>query len=260
MRGRAEALVRPDGVRTDLSKTAVPADCQWVCKRICKDFASGVGLSDRLETCVPARDERAEAPRCPPTLETPTDQRDTTSSTRRPDGTRGTRATGYGSISTPRPPSSCVDALDRLARSEPFRGAALARLQVRLPDGRPLRVSVRLTDAGTIRDPDGTYRSSEGVAYVDVSGDFDTHVVARQVIDATTRPYHEVPASEQAAAELDVARVDRALDGRAPTAKALDGQTRDVVRARAQRAADQTRDQRIADVVRRSWDLGIGWD
>jgi hypothetical protein len=152
------------------------------------------------------------------------------------------------------------DALDRVARSDPPSGAALARLQVRLPDGRPLRVSVRLTDAGTIRDPDGAYRGSEGVAYVDVSGDFDTHVAARQVMDAATRPYHEVPASEQAAAALDAARVDRALDGRAPAAQVLDGQTRDAVRGRAQRAADQTRDQRVADVVRRSRDLGIGWD
>jgi hypothetical protein len=152
------------------------------------------------------------------------------------------------------------DAIDRIARAEVSGSAALARLDVRLPDGRPLRLSVRLTDTGTIRDPDGTYRSSEGVAYVDVSGDFDTHVAARQVIDAATRPYHEVPPSEQAAAELDAARVDQALDGRRPTAKALDGQTRDAVRARAQRAADQTRDQRIADVVRRSRDLGIGWD
>jgi len=151
------------------------------------------------------------------------------------------------------------DALDPIVRSEPA-GAALARLDVRLPDGRPLRLSVRLTDAGTIRDPDGTCRSSEGVAYVDVSGDFDTHVAARQVIDAATSPYHDVPRSEQAAAELDAARVDRALGGRAPTAAALDNQTRDVVRARAQQAADHTRTQRIADVVRRSRDLGIGWD
>jgi hypothetical protein len=152
------------------------------------------------------------------------------------------------------------DTLDRIARSEPSSGAALARLDVRLPDGRPLRVSVRLTDAGTIRGPDGTYRSSEGVAYADVSGDFDTHVAARQVIDAATCPYLEVPRSEQAAAELDAARVDRVLDGRGPTAKVLDGQMRDVVRACAQQAADQTRTQRIADVVRRSRDLGIGWD
>jgi len=153
------------------------------------------------------------------------------------------------------------DALDRLALNEPSGTAALARLDVRLPDGRPLRLSVRLTDAGTIRDPDGMYRSSEGVAYVDVSGDLDTHVAARQVMDAATRPYHEVPRSEQAAAELDAARVDQALDGRAPTAKALDGQVRDAVRARAQQTADQTRDQRIADVVRRQQrDLEIGWD
>ena len=71
------------------------------------------------------------------------------------------------------------DALDRIIRSDSSRGAALARSDVRLPDGRPLRLSVRLTDAGTIRGPDGTHQSSEGVAYVDVSGDFDTHVAAR---------------------------------------------------------------------------------
>jgi hypothetical protein len=152
------------------------------------------------------------------------------------------------------------DALDRIIRSEPSSGAALARLDVRLSDGRPLRVSVRLTEAGTIRGPDGMYRSSEGVAYVDVLGDFDTHVAARQVIDAATRPYVEVPRSEQAAAELDAARVDRALDGRGSMAKALDDRTQDAVRTRAQRAADQTREQRIADVVRRSRQLGIGWD
>jgi hypothetical protein len=152
------------------------------------------------------------------------------------------------------------DALDRIARSDPSRRAPLARLDVRLPDGRPLRLSVRLTDVGTNREVDGAHRTSEHAAYVDLSGDFDTHVAARRVIDTATRPYLEVPASEQAAAELDAARVDRALDGRAPTAAALDDQTRNVVRARAQRAADQTRGQRIADVVRRSRDLGIGWD
>ena len=152
------------------------------------------------------------------------------------------------------------DALDRIIRTDPSRDATLARSDVRLPDGRPLRLSVRLTDTGTIRDRDGVYRGSEGVAYADVSGDFDTHVAARQVIDAATRPYLEVPRSEQVAAELDAARVDQALHGRVPTAKALDDQTRDAVRARAQRAADQSRGQRIADVVRRSRDLGIGWD
>jgi hypothetical protein len=152
------------------------------------------------------------------------------------------------------------DALDRIIRTDPSRDATLARSDVRLPDGRPLRLSVRLTDTGTIRDPDGTYRASEGVAYVDVSGDFDTHVAARQIIDAATRPYLEVPHSEQVAADLDATRVDQALHGRVRTAKALDDQTRDAVRARAQRAADQTRDQWDADVVRRSRDLGIGWD
>jgi hypothetical protein len=152
------------------------------------------------------------------------------------------------------------DALDRIIRSDPSRGAALARSDVRLPDGRPLRLSVRLTDTGTTRGPDGTYRGSDGVAYVDVSGDLDTHIAARSVIDAATRPYHDVPPSQHAATELDAARVDRALDGRAPTATTFDDQTRAAVGARAQRAADQTREQRIADVVRRQRDLGIGWD
>jgi len=152
------------------------------------------------------------------------------------------------------------DALDRIIRSGPSGAAALARLDVRLPDGRPLRLSVRLTDTDTIRQVDDTHRTSERAAYVDVSGDFDTHVAARQVIDAATRQYVEVPRSEQAAAELDAARVDQALGGRAPTARPLDGQLRDAVRARAQQAADQTRTQRITDVVRRSRDLGIGWD
>lgn len=152
------------------------------------------------------------------------------------------------------------DALERIARSEPSGPVALARLGVRLPDGRSLRLSVRLTDAGTIRAPDGAYRESEGVAYVDVSGDFDIHVAARRVLDAATRPYLEVPGSEQVAAELDAARVEQALDGRGPTGGALDGQVRDVVRARAQRTADQSRGQRVADAVRRQRQLGIEWD
>ena len=104
------------------------------------------------------------------------------------------------------------DALDRIIRSDPSRGAPMARSDVRLPDGRPLRLSVRLTDAGTIRSPAGVYRGSDGIGYVDVSGDFDTHVAAREVIDAATRPYHEVPRSEQAAAELD-AYLDELADG-----------------------------------------------
>jgi len=104
------------------------------------------------------------------------------------------------------------------------------------------------------------FHASVGGASVDVSGDFDTHVVARRVIDSVTRPYHEVRRSEQAAAELDAARVYRALDGRVPTAAAVDDQTRDAVRARAQQAADQTHGRRIAEVVRRSRDVGIRCD
>lgn len=159
------------------------------------------------------------------------------------------------------------DALDRIARSDPAGASALARLDVRLPDGRPLRLSVRLTDAGTIRDRLGAYRTSGDVAYVDASGDFDTHVAARRVIDAATRPYLAVPRSVrswQVAAEMDAARVDQALDVRVPTSGALEGGARDAVRARAQHAAAQTRSQRIADAARRSPELGIDdlglWD
>lgn len=156
------------------------------------------------------------------------------------------------------------DVLDRIARSEPSGAAALVQLEVRLSDGRPLHLSVRLTDAGTIRDQHGAYRTSEGVAYVDVSGDFVTHIAARRVIDAATRAYREVPRSSQVAAELDAARVDQALAGRAPAAEALEGVVRESVRVRAQRAADQTRDQRIADARRRHLQLGIDdlglWD
>lgn len=149
------------------------------------------------------------------------------------------------------------DALDRIARSEPSQAAAAARLDVRPSDGRPLRLSVRLSNTGVIRDPDGAYRTSKGVAYVDVSGDFATHAAARRVLDAATGPYHDVPRSEQVAAELDAVRVDQTLRDRALAAEALDGQTRESVRARALRVADQTRSQRITDVVRRQRDLGI---
>jgi hypothetical protein len=190
----------------------------WVCKRICKGFASGVGLSDRSETCAPARVERAESTRVPTNPVDP----DRSARHDRQRQTPGRDAWFQGSrVRLALNADAAVqlrDALDRIIRSHPPSGAALARLDVRLPDGRPLRLSVRLTDAGTFRGPDGAYGGSEGVAYVDVSGDFDTHVAARQVMDAATRPYREVPASEQAAAELDAARVDRALDGRAPTA------------------------------------------
>jgi hypothetical protein len=95
------------------------------------------------------------------------------------------------------------------------------------------------------------------VASVDVSRDLDTRVPARLVVDAAPRPYRKVPRSEQEAAALDAARVVQVLDGRAPPADARDGHVRDAVRARAQRTAGQTRERRIADVVRRSRQLGI---
>jgi hypothetical protein len=95
-----------------------------------------------------------------------------------------------------------------------------------------------------------------GVAFGGASSDVDTDVAARLVI-AATRLYCEVSRSEQEAAGLDAVRVDQVLDGRAPAADALHGQVRDVVRARAQRPADRTRDQRIADVVCRSRQLGL---
>ena len=148
------------------------------------------------------------------------------------------------------------DALDRIARLDPS-AAATAQLGQRLPDGRPLRLAVQLTDAGAIRDPHRAYASSDGVAYADVSGDFTTHVAARRVIDAATHPYLDVPRSDEVAATRDAARVDQALDGRMPAPEPLTGVARDTVRARALRAAARSRGQQIADAARRQRDLGL---
>jgi len=95
-----------------------------------------------------------------------------------------------------------------------------------------------------------------GVASADVSADVDT-IAVRLVIDDATRPYRKVSRSEQEAAGLDAVRVDQVLDGRVLSADALDGQVRDVVRARAQRPTGRTRGQRVADVVCRSRRLGL---
>jgi hypothetical protein len=95
-----------------------------------------------------------------------------------------------------------------------------------------------------------------GVASADVSADVET-IAVRLVIDAATRPYRKVSRSEQEAAGLDAVRVDQVLDGRVLSADALDGQVRDVVRARAQRPTGRTRGQRVADVVCRSRRLGL---
>ncbi|HSJ46015.1 MAG TPA: hypothetical protein VK923_15185 [Euzebyales bacterium] len=46
------------------------------------------------------------------------------------------------------------DAFDRIARLDPTAPAAAIGLELRLYDGRPVRLSVRLTDAGEIRDAD----------------------------------------------------------------------------------------------------------
>lgn len=149
------------------------------------------------------------------------------------------------------------DALDRVARQEPSGAATVAVLELALPDGRPLRLAVRLTDVGAVRDQHGVYLSSDGVACADVSGDFDAHVAARRVIDVATRPYLDVPRSQQVAAALDAARVDQALDGHEPSSAPLTGVARSSVRARALRAATRTRDQRIPYAVRRQRDLDI---
>ena len=111
------------------------------------------------------------------------------------------------------------DALDRIIRSGPSGAAALARLDVRLPDECPLRLSVRLTDTDTIHQVDDTHRTSERAAYVDVSGDFDTHVAARQVIDAATRQYVEVPRSEWSGRRLAAPRWTRCSSWRCAVAR-----------------------------------------
>ena len=143
------------------------------------------------------------------------------------------------------------DAFDRIARLDPTAPAATSRLEMRLPDGRPLRLSVRLTDAGESRDADDARWSSDDVACVDVAGDFETHVGARRVVDAATRPYLELPRSEQDAAALDAARIDQALGGRGSAARPLETVARASVRARALRAAARSRGQRLADARRR---------
>lgn len=125
-----------------------------------------------------------------------------------------------------------------------------------MPDGPPLRLSVRLTDAGESRDTDDAV-TTDGVAYVDVAGDFESHVAARHVLDAATRPYLEVPRSEHDAAALDAARIDQALDGRGSAARPLETVARASVRARALRAAARSRGPRLADARRRNRALGL---
>jgi len=97
-----------------------------------------------------------------------------------------------------------------------------------------------------------------GVASAATWADVDT-VAVRLVIDAATRLYLDVARAEREVGELDAARVDLGLAGRVPTADALDGQTRDPARARAQHAADQTRSGRHTGVVRQSQQLGFDW-
>lgn len=122
--------------------------------------------------------------------------------------------------------------------------------------GDPCRLA-RRARRQTLADRDAWRHAPGRGTSVDVSGDVDTYVAARVVIDDAPHPYCEVARSEQEAGELDAARIDQMLDGRAPTTDPLDGQTRDAVRARAQRAADQTRERRIAAVVHRSRQLGL---
>ncbi|CAN5901808.1 hypothetical protein BH23ACT10_BH23ACT10_30130 [soil metagenome] len=148
------------------------------------------------------------------------------------------------------------DALDRIARLEPA-AAPIAQVELRLPDGRPLRLAIGLTDPGSNRDPHGVRVSSDGIPYADVSGDFSAHVAARRVIDTATRPYLDVPRSEQVAAARDAARVDHALNDRVSAPDELTGVARDAVRARALLAASRSRGQRIADAARRQRDLGV---
>ena len=118
----------------------------------------------------------------------------------------------------------------------------------RLFDCCPPRHSVRPTDSATIGD-------SDRAVFDGIARDEHAWVAARRVLNAATRRYHEVPRSERAATGLDAASVDRALDGQAATGDVPDGWVREVVRACAQRAAGQTRDQRIAGIVRRSRQL-----
>jgi hypothetical protein len=125
------------------------------------------------------------------------------------------------------------------------------------PNPRDSRWAARRGRRQTTADQDAWCDAPAGVAFVGASSDCDADVAAWLVTDDATRPCREVPRSEGEAAGLEAAGIDQVRDDRAPTADALDGQVRDAVRARAQRAANLASDQRFADVVCRSRQVGV---
>ncbi|HSK96833.1 MAG TPA: hypothetical protein VK891_09470 [Euzebyales bacterium] len=146
------------------------------------------------------------------------------------------------------------DALDRALRGRA--GSAPVQLvSWQLPDGRPLDVSVRLTDAGTDpggHDTDGgddTDGGGDGPAYGDVSGDFVVHAAACHVIAAGTQRYVDMPQSPEDAAAHDYQRIDEALDRHLPLCNGAGPLLRDDIRRRAVDAADATRPHRLDEIT-----------
>jgi hypothetical protein len=148
---------------------------------------------------------------------------------------------------------AAADLRDVLAQAagDPSRSPTLRRLSLVLPDGRELDVSVQVTDDGDIYNEHGEWVDDDGRAHADISGDFELHVAARQVIEAASTPYYDRP-TDGRAVEVDERRIQWKLDLHLPAIPG-DGARevlRDDVYRRATAAADATRDERITDAHR----------
>jgi hypothetical protein len=133
------------------------------------------------------------------------------------------------------------DALDRAIRGRAD-SAPVQLVSWQLPDGRPLDVSVRLTDT----DADG---GIDGPVHGDVSGDFAVHTAACNVIAAATERYLDRPQSPEDAATHDYQRIDDALDRHLPLCNGAGPLLRDDIRRRAMDAADATRPRRLDEAA-----------
>ena len=136
------------------------------------------------------------------------------------------------------------DALDRALRGRAD-SAPVQLVSWQLPDGRPLDVSVRLTDTATAPDePD------DGPVHGDVAGDFAVHTAACSVLAAATERYPDPPPSPEEAAASDYRRIDEALDRHLAVCNGAGPLLRDDIRRRAVDAADATRQRRLEEVTR----------
>jgi hypothetical protein len=139
------------------------------------------------------------------------------------------------------------DALERAinARAD---SAPVQRVTWQLPDGRPLDVSVRLTDGAA--HPDDNDEVTEEPPHGDVSGDFDVHATACGAIAAATGRYARPPRSHEDATAQDLQRIDEALERHLPLCNGAEPLLRDDLRRRAVAAADATRARRVDEATR----------